>query len=106
MKWYALGFMLLTMLLVVACGAPAITPQTLPEIVYGEDVCDHCGMIINDDHFAAGVVIQTQHDQYEHRIFDDIGDMFAYAKQLIPTMEMSLSRLFPILSTTIKVESG
>ena len=80
MKWYALGLMLLTMLLVVACGAPAITPQTPPEIVYGEDVCDHCGMIINDERFAAGVVIQTQPDQYEHRIFDDIGDMFAYAQ--------------------------
>lgn len=74
--------LMLVLFLIAACGAPAVTPATPPEIVYGEDVCNHCGMIINDDRFAAAVVIETQPNRYEHRIFDDIGDMFAFARDL------------------------
>jgi copper chaperone NosL len=75
----------LLLVLLAACGAPAVTPQTPPEIVYGEDVCEHCGMIISDARFAAGVVIQTEPDSYEQRIFDDIGDMFAYVQAMPET---------------------
>jgi copper chaperone NosL len=78
----AIGLVLALLMLVTACGVPAITLTTPPEIVYGEDVCEHCGMIINDERFAAGVVVHMQPDRYEHRIFDDIGDMFAYDGQL------------------------
>lgn len=74
--------MLIIALLLAACGGATITPETPPEIVYGEDICTHCGMIINDERFAAGVVVQTQPQRYEHRIFDDIGDMIAYAQEL------------------------
>ncbi len=81
MKRYVLGLVVLTMLLATACGAPVISPQTPPEIVYGEDVCDHCGMIINEERFAAGLLIQSGTGQLEHRIFDDIGDMFAFAQE-------------------------
>jgi copper chaperone NosL len=73
---------LVLVLLLSACGAAAVTPQTPPEILYGEDVCEHCGMIINDARFAAALVVETQPGHYEHRIFDDIGDMFAYAQAL------------------------
>jgi copper chaperone NosL len=60
-----------------ACASP-IDPTQPPAIVYGEDVCDRCGMIIADERFAAGVVVEVGTGHYEHRIFDDIGDMFAY----------------------------
>lgn len=73
---------LIVALLLAACGGAAVTPETPPEIVYGEDVCNHCGMIISDERFAAGVVVETRPQHYEHRIFDDIGDMFAYAQEL------------------------
>ena len=81
MKPFLLGLLALMALLVTACGAPAITPQTPPEIVYGEDVCDHCGMIINEERFAAGLVLQTAGGQLEQRRFDDIGDMLAFVQE-------------------------
>lgn len=82
MKQSVRNLIILTVLLIAACSAPAISPQTPPEIVYGEDVCDHCGMIINEERFAAGAVIETSAGRFEHRAFDDIGDMFAYAQAL------------------------
>lgn len=87
MKKLAIYFMLGTLLLLTACGSVAITAQTPPTIVYGEDVCDHCGMIINDERFAAGLVIQTASQTYEHRIFDDIGDMFVYVEEAQETTQ-------------------
>lgn len=65
-------------LIVSSCGGPKVTPETLPEIRYGEDVCAQCGMIISDERYAAGVVIETAPSNYEHRIFDDIGGMFLF----------------------------
>ncbi len=80
--------LILAVALLAACGGAQITPETPPEIAYGEDVCDHCGMIIEDERFASGVVIQTQPQQYEHRIFDDIGDMLAYVQEFGTTEEI------------------
>ena len=82
MKRFVRSLIMLTVLLAVACGAPAISPESPPEIVYGEDVCDHCGMIINEERFAAGAVIDTGGGRLEQRAFDDIGDLFAYAQVL------------------------
>lgn len=64
-------------LVLVACASP-IDPTQPPVIVYGEDVCARCGMIIADERFAAGAVVEVGRDHYEYRIFDDIGDMFVY----------------------------
>lgn len=64
--------------LLAACGAPAITAQTPPTIHYGEDVCAECGMIISDERFAAGAVVEIGPNDYTHRIFDDIGGMVTY----------------------------
>ncbi|MCB0129877.1 MAG: nitrous oxide reductase accessory protein NosL [Caldilineaceae bacterium] len=72
-----LGLFLLTL---AACGGPTVTPDTPPEILYGEDVCDQCNMIINDERYAAGLVVETEPGRYEHRIFDDIGDLLVYVK--------------------------
>ena len=70
----------LSFIVIAACGGAAVTSDTPPEIVYGEDVCDQCNMIISDERFAAGLVIEVEPGSYEHRIFDDIGDLLAYEK--------------------------
>jgi len=59
-----------------ACG-PAPDPLAPPEIVYGEDVCDACGMIISEERFAAAMIVSGAHGP-EARRFDDIGDMLDY----------------------------
>lgn len=55
------------------CGgsAPAGKP---PEIRYGVDACDRCGMIISEARFAAAYVT----DDGAVRRFDDVGEMLAY----------------------------
>jgi copper chaperone NosL len=68
------------LLFLAACGGTTVTPGTPPAIVYGEDVCDHCGMIISDERFAAAIVLQTGAQRYAYRIFDDIGDMLAFVQ--------------------------
>ena len=43
---------LLLALALAACGGGADTTQP-PEILYGQDVCDECDMIISEEKFAA-----------------------------------------------------
>jgi copper chaperone NosL len=59
------------------CGAkePPLAP---PEIVYGEDVCDQCGMIISEERFAAATLVEAD-GTVEPRRFDDIGELMDYA---------------------------
>ena len=64
-------------LLLAACGT-RVDPNTPPEIVYGEDVCDQCNMIISDERFAAAAAVEEAPGDYAYRRFDDIGDMLAY----------------------------
>jgi nitrous oxide reductase accessory protein NosL len=65
----------LWMLVPAGCGdTPAIAP---PEILFGQDVCDVCGMIISDDRYAAGLVVGRE-GSYETRSFDDIGCLLMF----------------------------
>lgn len=75
--------LLLTLLLffLSACGGTPIDPDTPPEIAYGEDVCSRCGMIIGDERFAAALVVEKAANDYEQLVFDDAGEMFAYAAE-------------------------
>ena len=59
--------------LLSACGSPSSEPQP-PEIIYGQDVCDGCGMIISEAKFAAATILTNG----ETRKFDDMGDMLVY----------------------------
>ena len=77
MRIFTIGLLLI---LLAACGGAAVAPNVPPEIRFGEDVCDQCNMIISDERFAAGLVVELEPDSYEHRIFDDIGDLLAYEK--------------------------
>lgn len=67
-------YVLLFALLLSACAAPADTEPQPPEIVYGQDVCEQCGMIIDDTHFAAALLIV---DGPTHK-FDDIAEMVIF----------------------------
>lgn len=64
---------LLLPVLMIACQSANVL-ETPPEIIYGQDVCTECSMIINDPRFAAAYVTTDE----QIRLFDDIGDMLAY----------------------------
>jgi copper chaperone NosL len=64
---------MLAFLLLAGCGQSANTDEP-PEIAYGQDVCDRCGMIISEEKFAAAYWTEAG----EARRFDDIGGMLAY----------------------------
>lgn len=73
--WCLLGGVLL-LTLVSACR-PAVNFAEPPEIVYGQDVCDECNMIISDAHFAAAY----WRADGQARRFDDLGGMFLYHQE-------------------------
>ena len=74
-QWKKIVFIVFMMvaLLVSGCGRQ-VDMDAPPEIVYGRDVCDRCGMIIEDARFAAAYMTTDG----EARIFDDIGDMLRH----------------------------
>lgn len=61
-------------LLVLLIGCTKVDLEKPPDIVYGRDICTRCGMIIEDERFAAAYVTPAG----EARIFDDIGDMLVH----------------------------
>lgn len=63
----------LLLLFLVACNTQGPTDEP-PEIAYGRDVCDACGMIIDEARFAASYVTITG----EVRRFESIEDMLSY----------------------------
>lgn len=73
MKTITLTTLLFVLAIIVsACGGAAQTEAAPPEILYGQDICEFCGMIVSDPRYAAGYLTP---DGGEH-IFDDIGNMF------------------------------
>ena len=58
--------------LLAACGSE-VDFDDPPDIVYGEDVCERCSMIINEARYAAAYVTEDG----EAHLFDDIGGMLA-----------------------------
>lgn len=70
--------LLFAALVLGACaqGQATVAP---PEIRYGEDVCADCNMIISDPRFAASYAYEVGPGRYQNALFDDIGDMLAFA---------------------------
>lgn len=68
-----------TSALLLSCGdEPAgLRP---PEIEYGEEVCDHCSMILSDARFATAMAVRTARGDTAYRSFDDVGALFLYAR--------------------------
>ncbi len=67
-KFLLLGFLLI---LFAACNSAADSDPTPPEIYYGQDMCEFCGMIVSEERYAAGYVTPAGQEY----IFDDIGDL-------------------------------
>ena len=66
----------LLLLFLVACGAKGPSEDP-PEIAYGRDVCEACGMIIDDARYAASYVTTTG----EVRKFESIEDMVTHHQE-------------------------
>lgn len=71
-RWGVLA-LFLVLVLAAACRQTVDTTQP-PEIVYGQDVCDNCNMIISEEKFAAAYWTADG----EARRFDDLGEMLSY----------------------------
>jgi copper chaperone NosL len=59
--------------LLAACGG-AESYDEPPEIIYGQDVCSNCNMIISEENYASAYWTA----EGEARRFDDMGEMMAY----------------------------
>lgn len=56
-----------------------------PVVKYGQDECALCGMIVNEDRFAAALLIEKDGARsYLH--FDDIGDLIQYEEKHHPAV--------------------
>ncbi len=65
----------LAALVVTGCGGDR--PVAPPQILYGQDLCVVCGMIISDDRFAAGLAVVDDGGDVEIQAFDDVGCLLA-----------------------------
>ena len=61
------------LLVLAACGSGSNLDEP-PEIFYGEDICDHCNMIISEPRYAASYLTTDG----TTRRFDDTGGLFLY----------------------------
>ncbi len=67
----------ISFLLALALGACGTTEATgPPEIDYGRDICEQCGMSIDDERFAAGYRLSDGTE----RVFDDVGGLLVFIK--------------------------
>jgi copper chaperone NosL len=71
---YGAGVLFAGMSLIGCAKTEDIGP---PEIRLGQDTCQACGMIIEDERFAAAVVTSAG-GVVEKRAFDDIGEMLEF----------------------------
>lgn len=68
---------LLLPLTLTGCGGEQADTAEPPDISYGRDVCDRCGMIIGDERYAGGLVAADGTAE----VFDDIGEMLQSARE-------------------------
>lgn len=71
--YWLLSLLLLSGLL-TACATPTNAEPQPPEIIYGQELCEACGMLIDDARFAAATLTT---DGTTHK-FESIADMVAW----------------------------
>ncbi len=74
--WGRLLMSVTAVFFLAACGGGADL-ENPPEIRYGEDICEQCGMIISEARYAAAYVTTAG----DARLFDDVGGMLVYDVQ-------------------------
>jgi len=74
---FSWAFLVITSALVLsACNRQQ--PLAPPEVQYGQSECADCGMIVSDQRYAAGLILETAQGERVPRVFDDIGCMVKY----------------------------
>lgn len=73
MKRVVLFSAIVLVVLLTACGG-ADSVDTPPEILYGQDVCSNCNMIISEENYASAYWTTDG----EARRFDDMGEMLQF----------------------------
>ena len=68
------------LLTLAGCTVRSVAPVA-PTIHFGEDICSHCGMIINEPRFASSYAVRQEEGVYETLIFDDIGEMLKHLRE-------------------------
>lgn len=76
MKLRAITFVMLLSVVLAACGAGSDASGP-PDIQYGRDVCVQCGMIINEEKFAAAYTL----DDGTEKSFDDVGGLVLHQRE-------------------------
>ena len=69
---------LLGALALLVSGCDRQQPLAPPEVQYGQSECADCGMIVSDQRYAAGLILETAQGDFVPRVFDDIGCMIKY----------------------------
>ncbi len=73
-----------------ALGLPAIVSchrdaaPLPPEILYGQQECEQCRMIISDERYAAGIVLELAKGESAAFAFDDVNCMFNFEQEHAP----------------------
>lgn len=70
------------MVFMMAGCAPGSTDIQPPDIMYGQDMCEGCGMLIDEPQFAAALILEDGTPLK----FDDVGEMFQYGESHPDTM--------------------
>jgi copper chaperone NosL len=83
MKLRAVAFLLLLGAALAACGGGSEAGGP-PDIQYGRDVCVQCGMIINEEKFAAAYTL----DDGTEKSFDDVGGLLLHQRATGDTLNL------------------
>jgi copper chaperone NosL len=84
MKLKTISSVLLLGAALVACGSGSEAGGP-PDIQYGRDVCVQCGMIINEDKFAAAYTL----DDGTEKSFDDVGGLLLHQRETGDSLNLS-----------------
>ena len=76
MKLNTVKFIALLAIAVAACGETSEASGP-PDIQYGRDICVQCGMIINEEKFAAAYTL----DDGTEKSFDDVGGLVLHQRE-------------------------
>jgi copper chaperone NosL len=83
--------LLLVLSATLLSGCTRNDPSGPPQLRLGRDECGECGMIINEDRYSCGIVVERA-GRSEPVLFDDIGCMLEYTREHAD--ELSIQRIY------------